>query len=444
MEMTSEAAPLTIAVIGLGYVGCVSAGCLGEMGHYVIGVDVNETKVRLINEGLPTIVEKGIADLIAKHRRARRLSATGDLQSAAKQSDVCLICVGTPSDRHGKPDLTYMWKVAEEIRAALAGRERFLTVVVRSTTPPGTCDLIEAILAESGKRAGEHFAVVSNPEFLREGTSIEDYFHPPYTLLGTSDRTALSVLTRMYGGIDAPIVETTREIGEMIKYVNNSYHALKVVFANEIGAICRSLGIDPARLMDLFCLDRQLNVSPAYLKPGFAYGGSCLPKDVRAINAIARSRHVETAVLPAIERSNAMHIDRAIEMIVAEGRVRVGVLGLAFKEGTDDLRESPIVKLLERLIGKGYELRIHDRNVEDSLRIGASKEYLETVVPHLIRLMEPDLEELNRCADLIVVARKNEQYIEFAKKALPSKIVVDLVGVSEALTDFSNYKGLLW
>jgi GDP-mannose 6-dehydrogenase len=444
MEMTSEAAPLTIAVIGLGYVGCVSAGCLGEMGHYVIGVDVNETKVRLINQGLPTIVEKGIADLIAEQRGARRLSATGDLQSAVKQSDVCLICVGTPSDLSGKPDLTYMWKVAEEIRGALADRERFLTVVVRSTTTPGTCDRIEAILAESGKRAGEHFAVVSNPEFLREGTSIEDYFHPPYTLLGTSDRTALAVLARMYSGIDAPIVETTREIGEMIKYVNNSYHALKVVFANEIGAICGMLGIDPHPLMELFCRDRQLNISPAYLKPGFAYGGSCLPKDLRAINALARSLNVEVSVLPSVERSNASQIDRAFQLIASVGRVRVGILGLAFKSGTDDLRESPIVKLLERLIGKGYEIRIHDRNVAASRLMGANKEYMESTVPHLIRWMEPDLAELKQFADVIVIAQKNDEYLQLMNEVIDTKTVVDLVRISDAIPASPNYKGLVW
>ncbi|WP_218103762.1 nucleotide sugar dehydrogenase [Paenibacillus hemerocallicola] len=444
MEMTNDQTSHTVAVIGLGYVGCVSAGCLAHMGHRVIGVDVNGTKVQLINEGLPTIIEEGIASLIMEQSGKGRLSATTDLSLALEQSDICMICVGTPSNKHGEPDLSHLWSVARQIKEAIAKRDRFLTVVVRSTVPPGTGSAIESVLAKSGKRVGLDFAVVSNPEFLREGSSVEDYFNPPYTLLGTGNETALTALRRVYGGVRAPIVETDREIGEMIKYVNNSYHALKVVFANEIGAVSHSLGIDPRKVMELFCLDRQLNVSSAYLNPGFAYGGSCLPKDVRAIASIARSLNVETAVLPAIERSNAMHIDRALELIAAEGLTRIGVLGLAFKKGTDDLRESPIVKLLERLIGKGYDIRIHDRNVEDSRLIGANKEYMESVVPHLIRLMEPDLEKLKRHSDLIVVAQKNEQYIEFVHNALDTKIVIDLVGISDSLTGFNNYKGLLW
>ncbi|WP_158606537.1 nucleotide sugar dehydrogenase [Paenibacillus ginsengarvi] len=442
--MTAQEASITVAVVGLGYVGCVSAGCLARMGHRVIGVDVNATKVRLINQGVPTIVEEGIASLIMEMSRKGRLTATTNMKEAAEQADVCMICVGTPSGKNGEPNLSHLFRAVEQIADAIAERDRFMTVVVRSTVPPGTGSALEAVLAKSGKRAERDFAVVSNPEFLREGSSINDYFNPPYTLVGTSNDTALAVLRRLYADIGAPFIETDREIGEMIKYVNNSFHALKVVFANEIGAVSRSYDVDSAKLMELFCRDERLNISPAYLSPGFAYGGSCLPKDVRALGALARRANVETAILPAIERSNDMHIERALELIVAKGRLRIGVLGLAFKEGTDDLRESPIVKLLERLIGKGYEVRIHDRNVEDSRHIGASREYMETVVPHLIRRMEPDAEKLVQFADLIVVTRKNKLFLEVAKKAIPHKIVVDLVGMPGELAEFENYMGLLW
>ncbi|MEF3307188.1 nucleotide sugar dehydrogenase [Paenibacillus sp. GYB003] len=250
--MTVEQTSFTVTVIGLGYVGCVSAGCLAHMGHRVIGVDVNEKKVRLINEGLPTIVDEGIASLIMEQSRSGRLSATPNMREALDRSDICMICVGTPSNKYGEPDLSHLWQVAGQIKEAIAERERFLTVVIRSTVPPGTGSAFEALLAESGKRAYRDFAVVSNPEFLREGSSIADYFNPPYTLIGTDSETASAALRRLYEGIRAPIVETDREVGEMIKYAGNSFHALKVVFANEIGAICRSLGIDPVQVMEFF------------------------------------------------------------------------------------------------------------------------------------------------------------------------------------------------
>lgn len=442
--MTIHKPTYTIAVFGLGYVGCVSAACLAELGNQVIGVDVNHHKVDLINQGKPTIIEKGIAELIEEQYRGGRLSATSDIKTAVSQADICLICVGTPSDKNGYPDLSFIWHVAGQISEAIKESEKFQTIIIRSTVPPGTCREIEQIIARSGKRIDQDFAVVSNPEFLREGTSIEDYFHPPYTLIGTHNENAVNMLRHIYGPIHAPILETDREVAEMIKYVNNSFHALKVVFANEIAALCHSMGVDPHTLMSLFVKDHHLNISPAYLKPGFAYGGSCLPKDLKALNAMARSRNVELSVLSSVERSNQLTIDRALDMILAEGKVRVGVLGLAFKSGTDDLRESPVVKLLERLIGKGYEIKIYDQNVLASQLMGANKQYIEATVPHLAILLASDLQEVKEFADLIVVTQKNEEYHSFVTDILPSKAVIDLVRITDTIPDSKQYKGLLW
>ncbi|MEF3312885.1 UDP-glucose/GDP-mannose dehydrogenase family protein [Paenibacillus sp. GYB004] len=442
--MNTQQRPYAVSVFGLGYVGCVSAACLAQMGHKVVGVDINPDKIEMINQGKPTIVEKGIAELVMEQHLAGRLTATLDIQAAVNESDLSLICVGTPADKNGHTDLTFIWHVVEQIAEALKEKDRFHTIVIRSTVPPGTCSRIEELLVRSGKSAETDFAVVSNPEFLREGSSVDDYFHPPYTLLGTANPVALGMLRQLYGPVDAAIVETNREVAEMIKYVNNSFHALKIVFANEIGAICHSLGIDPHHVMDLFCKDHHLNLSSAYLKPGFAYGGSCLPKDLKAINALARSRHVETSVLSVIERSNSLQIDRALEAVLAAGKVKVGVLGLAFKQGTDDLRESPVVKLLEGLIGKGYEVKIYDQEVLTSKLMGANKHYIETAVPHIARLLAPNLDEIRQFADVVVVAQKNRQYAPFVEEMLFEKPVIDLVRLFDEIPASSNYKGLLW
>ena len=443
MSLLTSKASHTIAVFGLGYVGCVSAACLAKLGNQVIGVDVNPDKVDLINQGIPTIIEQGIAEMVGEQHLAGTLSATINSKEALGKAEICLICVGTPSDKKGLTDLSYIWLVANQICEAIAERETFQTIIIRSTVPPGTCHEFEQIIARSGKIINQDFAVVSNPEFLREGSSIEDYFHPPYTLLGTTNELALQMLHDIYGSIPAPIFETNREVAEMIKFVNNSFHALKVVFANEIGAICNAMGVDSHRLMELFCKDDHLNISKAYLMPGFAYGGSCLPKDLRALNAMARTRNVELSVLSAVERSNTLQIERALEMILAEGKQRLGVLGLAFKAGTDDLRESPVVKLLERLIGKGYEIKIYDQNVLASQLIGANKQYIEATVPHLSKLLAANLEEVKQFADLIVIAQKNKDYMSFVMERLPTIPVIDLVGQFDFIPTSNNYKGLV-
>lgn len=438
--------PYTISVFGLGYVGCVSAACLAQMGHQVIGVDSNPHKTELINQGKPTIVEKGIAELVAEEVLAGRLSAERDVKRLVELSDISIICVGTPGDKAGLPDLTYVWHVARQIRDAMRTREndKFYTIMIRSTVPPGTCREFEQILAESGKEPEKDFAVVCNPEFLREGSSIQDYFHPSYTLIGTANLQALDVLRKLYGALEAPIIETDREIAEMIKYVNNSFHALKVAFANEIGMVCKSCGIDSHKVMDLFCKDVRLNISPAYLKPGFAYGGSCLPKDLRALNAIARSFNLDVSVLSAVERSNELLIERALEIIKGMGKVRVGMLGLAFKSGTDDLRGSPIVKLLEHLIGKGYEVIIYDQHVLESNLMGTNKHVAEVAVPHLTKRLAHDLDEVTEFADVIVVAQKNEQFFSYVNNVLPDRTVIDLVRIMNSIPDSSRYIGFHW
>lgn len=433
-----------VSIFGLGYVGCVSAACLAKMGHQVCGVDTNPHKTDLIRQGKATIVEQGIDELVGEQVREGRLTADGDIGRVVRSSDISIICVGTPADKTGLPNLSYIWHVARQIRDELRGRDTFYTIMIRSTVPPGTCRRFEQILAESGKEPEADFAVVSNPEFLREGSSVHDYFHPPYSLLGTSNPRALAVLRRLYGPLQAPVIETERETAEMIKYVNNSFHALKVVFANEIGALCKSYGIDSHRVMELFTRDHRLNISPAYLKPGFAYGGSCLPKDLKALNALARERHVELSVLSAVERSNELQIERALELVLASGCRRIGVLGLAFKTGTDDLRESPVVKLLELLIGKGYEVIIYDPHVLASKLMGTNKQYMEATVPHLTKWLARDLAEVSDFADAIVVAQKSEQFHAYVNELPPHKTVIDLVRIADGIPAMDRYSGLHW
>ncbi|MFW6145868.1 MAG: nucleotide sugar dehydrogenase [Planctomycetota bacterium] len=434
-----------VSIFGLGYVGCVSAGCLARLGHKVVGVDVNTHKVDLINAGKPTIVEADVDALIAAQHAAGRLSATTDAVAAVSATEVSLICVGTPSDDTGRPDLAAVVHVAGQIGRALADADAFHTVVIRSTVPPGTADLVERTIAEtSGRAASEAFAVVGNPEFLREGSSVADYFHPQYTVVGTDNERARRVVHALYAGIDAPMLDTSREVAELIKYASNTFHALKVVFANEVAAVCKTFGVDSHAVMDLLCRDTRLNISPAYLKPGFAFGGSCLPKDLWAINVFARDRGLEVPVLAGIGRSNAVQVERALETILAVGRKRVGMLGLAFKGGTDDLRESPVVELLERLLGKGCDLSIHDSNVSVTRLMGANKRFIEERFPHLVRHMVDDLDTMAERADVIVVSQRSDEYAGFVEAILDDHVVVDLVRIFEAPPASPNYIGLGW
>ena len=436
---------MTLSVFGLGYVGCVSAACMAKEGHIVIGVDVNAGKVEMINTGTSPIVEAGLGELLSEVVQSNRLSATTDAASAVRDSDVSLVCVGTPSNQNGSLDLSYVVRVCEEIGAALKDKSERHVIVMRSTMLPGTIEnvVIPALEKSSGKHAGKDFGVCINPEFLREGSSLKDFYAPPFTLIGSDDEETASILRAIYTSIDAPLFVTPVKTAEMVKYVCNCFHAHKVGFANEIGNICKTLGIDSHEVMEIFCQDTKLNLSPYYLKPGFAFGGSCLPKDLRAINYKARQMDVEAPILSAILPSNRQQVERAVEMVLATGKKRVGVLGFSFKAGTDDLRESPMVALIETLIGKGLQLRIYDRDVSLARLFGANKEYIERQIPHISQLMRASIEEVLDSSDVIVIGNKADEFKNLAGKRRHDHLIIDLVRIFNASSD-ETYQGICW
>ena len=418
---------MNISIFGLGYVGCVGAACLAKLGHRVVGVDVNENKVRLINEGKPTIIEEGIAELCAEAHEKGLMSATMDVREAVHQTDVSFVVVGTPSSKEGHLNLGYIFTVAKQIGEALRDKELRHITAIRSTVLPGTNEKVGKIIEEaSGLKRGVDFTVVSNPEFLREGTSVKDYFNPPLTLVGTDMPEAEAVFREIYKGIDAEFICTDIRVAEMMKYVNNTYHALKIVFGNEVGNICKELNIDSHKVMEIFCKDKQLNISPYYFKPGFAYGGSCLPKDMKALKTLAHDHYVEVPVIEAIGESNELQKKRAVQLIMAQGQRKVGILGLSFKAGTDDLRCSPIVDVVESLLGKGFEIRIYDKNVKVSELTGTNKDFIMAKIPHLQHFVTDDLEAVCRESDVLVVTNKEKEFAELLAR-YPNKTVVDLV-----------------
>ena len=434
---------MKIAIFGLGYVGCVSTGCLAQNGYEVIGVDVSETKVKLINQGKPTIIEKDIDRIIAEQHRAGRISATTDFSRAVKDSDVSIICVGTPSTSTGHLNLNYVYEVAGQIGTALQEKGGFHVVMIRSTVLPGTNQKVGEIIAEqSGKLRNVDFAVVSNPEFLREGTAVEDYYNPPFTLIGTDSDNAARIARQIYSRVNGEFVHSGIAAAELIKYVNNSFHALKVTFGNEIGNICKQLDIDSHEVMRLFCLDKQLNISPYYFKPGFAYGGSCLPKDLKALKTIAHDLYLKSPVLEAIEPSNDNHISQAIKLVENGNARRIGVLGIAFKQGTDDLRYSPIINLIEHFNGKGQEIKLHDESVNAALLIGSNKEYLNEHLPYLEKMMLKAEADVINWADLIIINRKHPED-EKMILANPDKRFIDLVRTTNR-RDIPNLEGICW
>ena len=451
---------MNISIFGLGYVGCVGAACLAKLGHTVIGVDVNENKVRLINEGKPTIIEEGIAELCAEAHAKGLMSATMDVREAVHATDVSFIVVGTPSSKEGHLNLNYIYKVAEQIGEALRDKElkserikelkdegvkelRHI-IAIRSTVLPGTNEKVGEIIAEaSGLVRGKDFTIVSNPEFLREGTSVKDYFNPPLTLVGTDMPEAESVFREIYKGIEAEFICTDIRVAEMMKYVNNTYHALKIVFGNEVGNICKELNIDSHKVMEIFCKDKQLNISPYYFKPGFAYGGSCLPKDMKALKTLAHDHYVDVPVIEAIGESNELQKRRAVQLIMAQGLRKVGILGLSFKSGTDDLRCSPIVDVVESLLGKGFEIRIYDKNVKVSELTGTNKDFIMAKIPHLQHFVTDDLETVCRESDVLVVTNKEKDFAEVLTK-YPNKVVVDLVRQWKEVDYEGHYEGLSW
>jgi GDP-mannose 6-dehydrogenase len=437
----------TVSVFGLGYVGCVSAACFAKQGHNVIGVDVNPAKVGMINSGQATIVESGIAELVAEMVRAKRLRATCDAAEAVRASSISLICVGTPSRANGSIELAHVERVCEQIGAAIGEKDERHTVVVRSTVLPGTTDDVVIPILErmSGKRAERDFGVCMNPEFLREGSSIKDFYAPPYTLIGSDDPQAHEAAAALYAGIGAPMHKTATRVAEMIKYACNCFHGLKVAFANEIGSVCKALDVDSHDVMRLFCEDTKLNISPAYLRPGFAFGGSCLPKDLRAVTHRARQLDVDTPVLRATLESNEQQIQRAYDMVRATGRKRVGVLGLSFKAGTDDLRESPIVALVERLIGKGMEVSIYDRHVSSAAIMGANRDYIEREIPHVWSLMKQSVRDVIDACDTVVIGNAAPEFREIRPLLRPDQSVIDLVRAFGSRTsDGATYQGIAW
>ncbi len=437
---------MRIAVFGLGYVGTVTAACLAQRGHHVIGVDKNATKVRFVNEGDAPIIEAGVSDLVRSARDAEHLRATCDAADAIESSELSLICVGTPSARNGSLDVSALRAVCEEIGAALRDRHDRYHVVVRSTVLPGTIKgvVIPALEHASGKKAHADFGVASNPEFLREGSAVKDFNEPPKTVIGSVDADTAERVAELYQGIPGPVIKLPLEAAEMVKYVDNVWHALKVAFANEIGNVCQARGLDSHVIMNAFAQDTKLNISSVYLKPGFAFGGSCLPKDCRALTYLARTCDLEAPVLNAVLHSNKQQIERALQTVMNFGAKRISLLGLSFKEGTDDLRESPLVELAERLIGKGYQLRIYDRNVQLARLTGANREYILQTIPHLSELMLESLDKAIDHADLVVIGNRDPQFGALAKQLKPGQKVVDLVRIPELERLGEDYIGINW
>ena len=438
---------MKLSVFGIGYVGCVSAACFAKGGHDVTGVDLNATKVEIINSGKSPIVEAGIEELIGAMVAAGRLRATTSSVDAVTNSELSLVCVGTPSNTNGSLDLDHVKHVCEEIGAALKLKQERHTVVIRSTMLPGTVEslVVPTLEASSGKLAGTDFGVCINPEFLREGSSLKDFNAPPFTLIGADDPQTASLVRELYSDIQAPLFVTALKTAEMVKYACNCFHALKVSFANEIGNICKAVGIDSHEVMHVFSQDTKLNLSPYYLTPGFAFGGSCLPKDLRAINYKAKQVDVEVPVLAAILPSNRLQIERAVEMVLQTKKKRVGVLGFSFKAGTDDLRESPMVTLIETLIGKGLQLAIYDRDVSLAKLFGANKQYIEREIPHISQLMRGSIAEVLDDAEVLVVGNKASEFREISGKVRADQVVIDLVRLFENdQTIDGSYQGICW
>jgi GDP-mannose 6-dehydrogenase len=437
---------MKISVFGLGYVGAVSCGCLAKDGHRVIGVDPNTTKVDLINEGKSPIIEDDIGEMIRSAVDAGLLTATTDAGTAVSESDVSLICVGTPSQKNGSLDLQYVASVCREIGAEIKNKKSRHIVVLRSTTLPGTMreTVIPALEESSGMVAGRDFGVCNNPEFLREGTAVYDYYNPPKIVIGELQDGDGDVLAEIYKSLDAPMVRASVDTAEMVKYVDNVWHALKVSFANEVGNICKELELDGQEVMGIFCKDEKLNLSPYYLRPGFAFGGSCLPKDLRALNYKATQLDIEVPVLRSISASNDLQVKRGIDLVQDAGSKNVGVLGFSFKSGTDDLRESPVIDLIEFLLGKGCQLRIYDKNVNISRLVGANREYILKHIPHIAEIMVDSVDAILESCDTIVIGNGSAEFKDIVERARSDQTIVDLVGVAKPSDPKPNYTGIGW
>jgi GDP-mannose 6-dehydrogenase len=436
-----------VSIFGLGYVGSVSAACLADRGHEVIGVDVSPTKVELINKGQSTVIEELIGELTAEVHEKGLLRATTDSKVAIAETELSLVCVGTPSAPNGALSTEYLERAAEEIGQAIGQKDSRHTVVFRSTMLPNTCEklLIPILERASGKKAGADFGVAVNPEYLRESTSVWDFRNPPKTVVGQIDDATGDAVLSLYTGLPGDVFRVPIAVAEMSKYVDNCFHGLKVAFGNEIGAIAHALGLDSWKVMDIFLADRKLNISPAYLRPGFAFGGSCLPKDLRGLVHAAHRADVTVPILDHVLDSNEAHLKRAYELIASTGKRKIGLFGLSFKPGTDDLRESPLVELAERLLGKGYELRIYDSNVTLSRLVGANREYIEGRLKHLNSVLTDQVDEVMDHSEVCVIGTKEEAVLD-ALKVAGDRTVVDLIRLPDAenLRTGPNYLGLGW
>lgn len=438
----------SIGVYGLGYVGCVSAVCLASLGHRVTGVDVSDDKVNLLRAGRSPVIEAGIGDMTAQVVESGALTVTTATRDVVIDTDFSLVCVGTPSTDSGALSTAFLEQVTAVIGSALRDTERWHVVAYRSTMLPGTCETVLIPMLErlSGKRAGIDFGVCVNPEYLREGTSVADFFDPPKTVVGAGDQRTAADMRMLYADIPGDVMVVPTKVAEMSKYVDNSFHALKVGFANEIGSICASVHLDSHEVMRLFLADTKLNIGPSYLQPGFAFGGSCLPKDVRALTHMARRNDVDIPLLGNLLLSNESHLRRALNIIIADGRRRIGVFGLAFKPGTDDLRESPMVELVERLIGKGFTVRIYDPNVALSKLIGANRAYINERLPHIGELLTDDAGEVAAHGQILVVGSRSPEVVAAVVHRSPDQLIVDLVRLPDApqLQGGDNYRGIAW
>jgi GDP-mannose 6-dehydrogenase len=435
---------MNISIFGLGYVGCVSLGCLAKSGHHVTGVDVSQMKVDQINSGNATIIEKGINQIISEQRSIGNLEATTISKDAILKTELSIIAVGTPSSDKGHLNLQYIFNVAENIGSALKEKSSFHIIAIRSTIMPGTCDKFADIVeSTSGKKRNIDFAIVDNPEFLREGTAINDYNNPPLTLIGSDNKQAAETVASLYKHLPGEIIITDLKVAEIMKYVNNSFHALKISFGNEIGNICSELAIDSHQVMEIFCKDKHLNISPYYFKPGFAYGGSCLPKDLKGLQTLAHDLYVEVPVIDSIHRTNDIQIQRAVKLISKYWNKKLGFLGLSFKEGTDDLRNSPAVNVIETLLGKGCDIKIYDKNINLALITGTNKEYIDSKIPHLASLLTNHIEDLVQNSQIIIVNTKEPEFLDRIKD-IDDKIIIDFVRLDSSLLKKSNYIGINW
>ena len=436
---------MNIRIFGLGYVGCVSMGCLAKMGHNIIGVDKSEVKVEQTNLGKATIIEDGIDDLIKDGYADNKISATLNSYEAIIKTDLSIIAVGTPSDLNGHLNMNYIYEAAEEIGIAIKDKKDYHEIVIRSTILPGTCEKVEAIIENnSGKKKNENFSVIANPEFLREGTAIKDYFNPPLILVGSNNRKYALKIISLYEDIKSELIVEDRKTIEIMKYVNNTFHALKISFANEVGNICKSLDIDSRKVMELLVKDKQLNISSYYLKPGFAYGGSCLPKDLKGFQSLAHENNIKVPIIASINKTNTIQTERALQLICSLKKKKVLMIGLSFKSNTDDLRNSPYVELAERLIGKGYDISIYDENVYISNIQGTNKVYIDEHVPHLSKLLIDSIDDYINDTDIIIVSHNINKCNKILSKH-QNKIIIDLVGLDdEVIKMHSNYYGINW